>query len=473
MFRLGIEPKMNQLIVHSSLIMTLGGADDKDKGKDEDQGKEDPTSSEGKSGSKGSEGASQGKGQEGEVHETSGGQRQEGDPQSKKKERDPPNPFKQRGDVNKAWHRRLNIVAPQEEGEDEEEENMAQHDDPIDEESGGKGLYEHDRDGCGLDQVLADVSEEEAVQIPQSGEQSDKQRGGEDEEIAMDREGADQPRPRKDEGRKRDREGKDEKDSSGSQESEEAKRLRKKIKQEQDAERKQRLFDEGLDDEDNGEADDYLDPEDKGAAGGSGEKDEETEEDAMNFGDMGGKAYTNTKVLVKDDSNDEVNDYSGEEGQEDILDVETELQMVGVVTSSARLEWSKHRAATESHATRLCEQLRLVLEPTLTTRLQGDYRTGKRINMRRVVGYVASGFRKDKIWLRRTKPAKREYQVMVMIDNSSSMGEAGPIALSALATLSTALTRLEVGQLCVAAFASGVQMVHPFGQPFDDEAGAR
>lgn len=31
-----------------------------------------------------------------------------------------------------------------------------------------------------------------------------------------------------------------------------------------------------------------------------------------------------------------------------------------------------------------------------------------------------------------------------MIDNSSSMGAAGPIALQALATLSTALTRLEV-----------------------------
>jgi hypothetical protein len=31
-----------------------------------------------------------------------------------------------------------------------------------------------------------------------------------------------------------------------------------------------------------------------------------------------------------------------------------------------------------------------------------------------------------------------------MIDNSSSMGAAGPIALQALATLSTALSRLEV-----------------------------
>ena len=178
--------------------------------------------------------------------------------------------------------------------------------------------------------------------------------------------------------------------------------------------------------------------------------------------------YTNNRDI-------DPNSYKEQADEEEAvsLAVEEELLLGGMVTSSSRLQWSKYRAATESHAMRLCEQLRLVLEPTLATRLQGDYRTGKRINMRRVVGYVASGFRKDKIWLRRTKPAKREYQVMVMIDNSSSMGEAGPIALSALATLSTALTRLEVGQLCVAAFASGVQMVHPFGQPFDDEAGSR
>lgn len=141
--------------------------------------------------------------------------------------------------------------------------------------------------------------------------------------------------------------------------------------------------------------------------------------------------------------------------------------------AAARELWAKNRFATEGQAVRLCEQLRLILEPTLATRLQGDYRTGKRINMRRVISYVASGFRKDKIWLRRTKPAKREYQVMLMIDNSSSMGAAGPIALAALATMSTALTRLEVGELAVVSFSDRVELVHPFGQPFSDETGAK
>lgn len=36
-------------------------------------------------------------------------------------------------------------------------------------------------------------------------------------------------------------------------------------------------------------------------------------------------------------------------------------------------------------ARELCEQLRLILEPTKCTRLKGDYRTGRRINMKKVI----------------------------------------------------------------------------------------
>lgn len=57
----------------------------------------------------------------------------------------------------------------------------------------------------------------------------------------------------------------------------------------------------------------------------------------------------------------------------------------------------------------------------LCTLLRGDYRTGKRLNMRKVIPYIASQFRKDKIWLRRTKPSKRDYQICLAVDDSSSM----------------------------------------------------
>ena len=89
----------------------------------------------------------------------------------------------------------------------------------------------------------------------------------------------------------------------------------------------------------------------------------------------------------------------------------------------------------------LSEQLRLTLEATVASKLQGDYRTGKRIAMRKVIPYIASGFRKDKIWLRRTKPPKRQYQIMLCIDDSESMRDtgAGGLACEALALMCQAL----------------------------------
>lgn len=59
----------------------------------------------------------------------------------------------------------------------------------------------------------------------------------------------------------------------------------------------------------------------------------------------------------------------------------------------------------------LTESLRQLLEPTRARRLAGDFRTGKRLAMRKVVAYIASRFRRDKIWLRRTRPDQRQYQV--------------------------------------------------------------
>ena len=73
--------------------------------------------------------------------------------------------------------------------------------------------------------------------------------------------------------------------------------------------------------------------------------------------------------------------------------------------------WARFEALTMPLTAELCEQLRLILEPTLAARMQGDYRTGKRLNMRKIIPYLASDFRRDKIWLRRSKPSVRRYQV--------------------------------------------------------------
>lgn len=83
--------------------------------------------------------------------------------------------------------------------------------------------------------------------------------------------------------------------------------------------------------------------------------------------------------------------------------------------------WHLFMNATSSLSQELSEQLRLILEPSKASKLQGDFRTGRRINMRRVIPYIASQFKKDKIWLKRTKPSKRQFQIIIAIDNSSSM----------------------------------------------------
>ena len=123
----------------------------------------------------------------------------------------------------------------------------------------------------------------------------------------------------------------------------------------------------------------------------------------------------------------------------------------------------------------LCEQLRLILEPTKASKLQGDFKTGKRLNMRKIIPYIASQFKKDKIWLRRVKPNKREFQILVALDDSSSMAdnETREIALSSLNTLSSALSLLEVGQLGVLRFGQSAEVIHSLGSQWSQSAGAR
>ncbi|XP_067386141.1 midasin isoform X2 [Emydura macquarii macquarii] len=137
--------------------------------------------------------------------------------------------------------------------------------------------------------------------------------------------------------------------------------------------------------------------------------------------------------------------------------------------------WQRYLVLTAPLSQQLCEQLRLILEPTQAAKLKGDYRTGKRLNMRKVIPYIASQFRKDKIWMRRTKPSKRQYQICLAIDDSSSMidNHSKQLAYESLAVIGNALTLLEVGQIAVCSFGETVQLLHPFHEPFSDQSGTR
>ncbi|RKP14189.1 hypothetical protein BJ684DRAFT_8961 [Piptocephalis cylindrospora] len=137
--------------------------------------------------------------------------------------------------------------------------------------------------------------------------------------------------------------------------------------------------------------------------------------------------------------------------------------------------WLGQEEATRDLANQLSEQLRLILAPTLASQLRGDYRTGKRLSMRRIIPYIASEYRKDRIWLRRTRPARRQYQVLLAVDDSKSMreGRSAALAIQTLALLSGALSHLDVGELGVLAFGDRVRLLHPLGTPISSEAGGR
>jgi midasin len=153
------------------------------------------------------------------------------------------------------------------------------------------------------------------------------------------------------------------------------------------------------------------------------------------------------------------------------LDQAHQFQTVG--QANARSLWQEHELNTRTLAATLTEQLRLILAPTMATKLRGDFRTGKRLNIKRIIPYIASSYKRDKIWMRRSVPSKRAYQIMIALDDSKSMAEGGSkeLAFETLALVAKSLSMLESGELCVVGFGKDVKIAHPFDRPFTDDAG--
>ncbi|KAL5417777.1 hypothetical protein PMIN06_004114 [Paraphaeosphaeria minitans] len=190
------------------------------------------------------------------------------------------------------------------------------------------------------------------------------------------------------------------------------------------------------------------------------------------------KPLTNEEDADMDDAmplEDDVSDGSSVDEVETKLDL-VHLDDVSALTpESARALWLSHEASTHSLSQQLTESLRLILAPTLATKLRGDFRTGKRLNLKRIIPYIASSYKRDKIWLRRSLPSKRSYQVMIALDDSKSMAESGAsnLALKTLTLVARSMAMLEVGEVAVTGFGDTINVAHDFDKPFTSEAGVR
>jgi hypothetical protein len=369
-------------------------------------------------------------------HDENEGAKDESKDNTQKEETsDIPNPFKNPGDATKFWHRKLNMVdsnpdsgEPMEQNEEVEEPQEKQDGEfeftPADQSSGA--------------QVLGEATEEEAVQLER---REDDDNGDQDQEQ--------DEKPKKEKAR-------DDKDMKKNDQG-----TSKQSKKSETAEEKP----DDIEDSDNDSAAPPAeDVEDQDLHASEDEPEDADDDNAPRnqvVSDL-------SRLNVGDDDN------AGESSKMDLVQDE---QVACVSTSElaeARAIWLQIQGDTHNLSRRLCEKLRLVMEPLVASKLRGDYRSGKRINMKRVIGYIASGYRKDKIWLRRTKPAKRNYRVLLAVDDSESMikSGAGDMALRAMATLAVGMNQLEIGELGVASFGNEMRLVHPFHLPFTSESGA-
>ncbi|KAL1883672.1 AAA ATPase midasin [Paecilomyces lecythidis] len=214
--------------------------------------------------------------------------------------------------------------------------------------------------------------------------------------------------------------------------------------------------------------------------------DAKMDEDTPMAGDLSSADAHTTGTFMATDAraHESSQNATGEvEANEELDEVDSQLAAIHLSSTlpprtspeEARRLWSHYEAVTNNLSLSLTEQLRLILAPTLATKLRGDFRTGKRLNIKRIIPYIASQYKRDKIWMRRSIPSKRNYQIMLAVDDSKSMLESGSgqLAFETLALVAKSLSMLEVGDLCILGFGDEehVRVAHEFGKPFSSEAG--
>lgn len=234
-------------------------------------------------------------------------------------------------------------------------------------------------------------------------------------------------------------------------------------------------------DEEEKQADEELDKMDLGDAAEDDKEAGANDADDTRTGVKTRQGAYNKESTPEEEEEDQK--VKNEADEEDVQDASTQLSTTHLWDDqrplrdySACLEqWTELQSKSHSLSLSLTSQLRLILTPSQSTKLSGSFRTGKRLNIKRIIPYIASSYKRDKIWMRRSIPTKRTYQIMLCVDDSKSMGESssGALAMESLVMVSRSLTMLEAGQVGVLGFGADVFTAHQLTDPFASDAGAK
>ncbi|ORD93815.1 MDN1 [Enterospora canceri] len=127
--------------------------------------------------------------------------------------------------------------------------------------------------------------------------------------------------------------------------------------------------------------------------------------------------------------------------------------------------------AENKHCIKLINLIRTVLETNKNSKYRGNFKTGKKLSMKAVVNYIASGFSKDRIWMRRARN-QFNYNFNIFIDNSKSMDSHSLVDLlgATLNKISTSFRCLGI-DLSLFRFGTDLQRLHSLGDlTFSDES---
>jgi midasin (ATPase involved in ribosome maturation) len=403
--------------------------------------------------------------------------------------KEPANPFLSKGNIEKEWFRRLNITnnlqddALHDENDDEDndenqqnrgqgeyeyDQNQANENKPTEQVLGKDNNKQQDQNNA-LQQPMLDDSNEIKQQQDQEGQQQQQKDDNQSQarhlfdETKQDDENLSSKRKLQEEKEAERKRQMDEEHPNQPQK----KKQKMNTSAEEEEEKKKKQNMEKLKEEISEEYPENEEMEDES------EKPKTTEE--MDYLENKKPVNTNSQFNFGQfqESEDEEEEELGSEEEEEIDEImkgiiyedENDDEALTLTTAEKQVylqEWNVMKQKTELQSIQLSESLKLILEPMLLTKLQGYYRSGKKISMKKIISYISSNYRKDKIWLKRKKPNQRNYQIFLLVDNSKSMKFLSKKTMEIISLLLQTFSKLEIGSLSIGTFGEKLKILFPF-----------